>query len=224
MTRSWAGIISLILLFSCSPDPLETKAKAKKPLVAPSSQDLIAGPAGDPSSLETPATPAAVTSKPPVRSSSPSPKQSPTASPACGTTPPQADAPSGMKVSLEVSDLSVSRADELTLTLRVKNESLTPVSNTRSNGAEYDFWITDSKGNVVWDWANGRRFVQVVSSERFMPGEEKVRSAQWSQTMCSPAPGAVSSGRYTVQALWMTWNESDGVRGWYSNPVLIEIR
>ncbi|MBI4729807.1 MAG: hypothetical protein HY775_09960 [Acidobacteria bacterium] len=147
----------------------------------------------------------------------PSPPPAPCPDPAA-----PANAPDGIRVSVLLERTSIAQGENLRMTVRVRNEGLAPVQNERRTSQEYDVWVEDASGRVVWLWSDGRAFAQAIQSDVFLPSEQKERAITWGASGCAPGSGsaaALDPGRYVARALWRS-----GTGGWRSEAVPFEIR
>jgi hypothetical protein len=96
--------------------------------------------------------------------------------------------------------------DPIKMTLTVKNTRKETVTLEFSSGQRYDFEIRrgkDGKGEIVWQWARGRMFAQMLTSTKLEPGKtlsftetatkERIGPARWT-------PLTLAAGVYTVTA------------------------
>jgi hypothetical protein len=136
------------------------------------------------------------------------PATQPALRPNCPPLLARAEAPDGIRVTLELEDTRVPVGTPVKMTIRVRNEGSTPVSYSHS-GQEYDFWVRDGKRNV-WVWSANKVFLQFLQEETLEPGEERSASVRWSQRTCKTGSDGtgprqdVRAGRYVARGLWMS--------------------
>ena len=67
-----------------------------------------------------------------------------------------------------------------------------------SSAKTHDFFIENDKGALVWQWSDGRAFVQSFMSKQLKSGQELTLTSSWNQKNNQGIPAPV--GKYTVKA------------------------
>jgi hypothetical protein len=70
---------------------------------------------------------------------------------------------------LEADKVTYTQGEPVTLTLRVVNRGLEPVSLQFRDAQRYDLVVQDPQGHEVWRWAAGRVFAQILGEETLPP-------------------------------------------------------
>lgn len=87
--------------------------------------------------------------------------------------------------------------DQLTLAFSLKNTSSKDLTLIFGSGHKYDIVVTDAKGNVVFDWAKDKAFIEALLEETLGPDQSISFSEKWDYT--DQATGnRVPAGKYTV--------------------------
>ena len=76
------------------------------------------------------------------------------------------------------------------LTLSVANESAAVIVLEFSSGQRFDFLIHDARGETMWQWSQGKGFIQVLGQVRLEPGEILSYAARFEGLL---EPGAYSA-------------------------------
>ena len=83
-------------------------------------------------------------------------------------------------------DKAINAAGEnIVIELTVFNRAAEDLTFDFRNAQHYDFIIEDAEGTVVWQWAEGRMFAQVLGEETLGPGREEV---VYTETYAGPLP------------------------------------
>lgn len=133
--------------------------------------------------------------KPPVEPTPAPPRQPVVPAPAL---PGPGELPaSPLAFDLAVAPEAVTAGKDVTLTLRVTNSSLQPVTVTFNSGQRFDFHIS---GPVSWTWSRDRFFTQAIEHRTWAPGETREFTVTWAGVDDAGKP--VPAGTYKVAAVF----------------------
>lgn len=90
----------------------------------------------------------------------------------------------------------------ISFTLTVRNESSKTLDLVSATSQIYDIEVYQEPGILVWNWAYGLSFPQVVTTVTLQPGEEKTYQVTWN--VCSNQGDPVPSGSYSARARLVT--------------------
>lgn len=92
----------------------------------------------------------------------------------------------GLSATLTTDRSAYETGAPITMTIRVANESMEPVSFEFTSGQRYDFSVYDAEGNELWRWSAGRMFTAALGTETLQPGEALLYSATYEEGPSEP--------------------------------------
>lgn len=93
--------------------------------------------------------------------------------------------------------------ETVVITLTLTNNTGTAQTYDFGSSQRYDVIIRRG-GNKVWQWSDGRAFLQVIGSETLQPGESRTYTVNWNQT--NTAGNQVPTGTYTIVGQITSYN------------------
>lgn len=142
-----------------------------------------------------PVPPVSALPKPPAETRPAPPRQPVVPAPAL---PGPGESPaSPLAFDLAVEPETATAGKDVTLTLRVTNSSLQPVTVSFNSGQRFDFHIS---GPVAWTWSRGRFFTQAIEHRTWAPGETREFTVTWAGVDDAGQP--VPPGTYKVTAVF----------------------
>ncbi|WP_071459122.1 BsuPI-related putative proteinase inhibitor [Bacillus massilinigeriensis] len=93
---------------------------------------------------------------------------------------------------------AVSERDRVIFYLELKNDSASEVELLFPTSQEYEIIVTDSKGQEVYRFSDGKAFAQALKKVRLKPGEKKRWSESWNYMV---EDKMAESGKATAQAI-----------------------
>jgi len=135
-------------------------------------------------------------------------------------TPSQATTANGtFELTVSVDKTVYSLGEQVNVTLTIANISNQTVAFTRT-GLDFDFTVTDSAGNLVYQYSIGRAVPQFIAIEQFTPGENETATYVWPQTQNStPA----TSGIQVPAGTYFIVGKSSAIYGLQTSPLQITI-
>jgi len=95
----------------------------------------------------------------------------------------------GLALEFKTSAEQLKHGEKITLTLTATNRSAAPILLAFNSGQKYDFFAAPpaaaglinrvSAQSQVWNWANDKAFILVLSNETLQPGESRTYTAEW---------------------------------------------
>ena len=95
------------------------------------------------------------------------------------------------------------------MTLTAKNTTPQTMNLNFNSGQQYDFTLREGvkpDGKIIWQWAKGRMFAQMIRSVKLEPG----KSLTFTETLTPktiPGGDALKAGTYTLTAALATFGE-----------------
>lgn len=86
----------------------------------------------------------------------------------------------GVEYALSLNKAVYKMGEPVVIRLRKKNILSVPLTLTYSTSQKVDFRVSRDN-NLIWQWSRNQFFTQVVISDTFQPGEEKVYRVVWDQ-------------------------------------------
>ena len=146
------------------------------------------------------------------------PTQTPTSTPP--PTPLQSTAVNGsFELTISVEKTVYAVGAPVNITLSITNISKQTVDFTHT-GMDFDFFVTNDTGNVIYQWSIGRAFPLFAMIEPLQPGESVTATYTWPQicnTDSSTVGTPVSPGTYYIVG------KSNSIYGLQTAPVQITI-
>lgn len=90
----------------------------------------------------------------------------------------------------------------ITFTLTIRNEGSKTLDLVSATSQIYDLEVYQEPGILVWNWAHGQSFPQVITTVTLQPGEQKTYQVTWNGRSNQGDP--VPSGSYSVRARLVT--------------------
>jgi len=134
-------------------------------------------------------------------------------------TPSQATTANGtFELTVSVDKTVYGLGEQVNVTLTIVNISNQTVEFTRT-GMDFDFTVTDSASNLVYQWSIGQAVPQFIAIEQFTPGENETATYVWPQTQNTPAPSGIQvpAGTYFIVG------KSSAIYGLQTSPLQITI-
>ena len=94
------------------------------------------------------------------------------------------------------------RGEKIKLTIKARNDGKRPVILPLPTAKQYDFTVRNKDGEMVWQWSNGKFFINMLQSMIFALREEKVYTHTWN--MKDNSGKTVPAGVYTIEAFIAT--------------------
>jgi hypothetical protein len=106
--------------------------------------------------------------------------------------------------------------EEVKVDFSLQNNSAKATTFNFRNGQNYDVFIRNAAGDLIWNWSANKRFLMIYRPITFAPGEKKSFSETWDGQALPDYK--VTPGKYTVQAVYASDPEVA------APPITIEIR
>ncbi len=94
------------------------------------------------------------------------------------------------------------RGEKIKLTIKARNDGKRPVILPLPTAQQYDFTVRNKDGEMVWQWSNGKFFINMLQSMIFALREEKVYTQNWN--MKDNSGRTVPAGTYTIEGFIST--------------------
>jgi len=95
----------------------------------------------------------------------------------------------GLALEFKTSAEQLKHGEKLTLTLVATNRGAAPILLAFNSGQKYDFFTVSTSAagltnrvsaqSLLWNWANDKAFILVLSNETLQPGESRTYTAEW---------------------------------------------
>lgn len=106
--------------------------------------------------------------------------------------------------------------EQVKVDFSLQNKATTPKTFNFRSGQNYDVFIRNEAGDLIWNWSANMRFIMISRPITFAPGEKKDFSVQWDGKALPDYK--VTPGKYTVQAVYASDPEIKAA------PITIEIQ
>lgn len=90
----------------------------------------------------------------------------------------------------------------ITFTLTIRNEGSKTLDLVSATSQIYDLEVYQEPGILIWNWAYGQSFPQVITTVTLQPGEQKTYQVNWNGRSNQGDP--VPSGSYSARARLVT--------------------
>ncbi|NPV83951.1 MAG: hypothetical protein HPY46_10270 [Candidatus Aminicenantes bacterium] len=90
----------------------------------------------------------------------------------------------------------------ITFTLTIRNEGSKTLDLVSATSQIYDLEVYQEPGILIWNWAYGQSFPQVITTVTLQPGEQKTYQVTWNGRSNQGDP--VPSGSYSARARLVT--------------------
>jgi hypothetical protein len=107
----------------------------------------------------------------------------------------------GIELTLITDRRTYAAGTPVSITIRAVNPSSTPVTFNFSSNKQYDVG-TGQNSVLLWNYAFGRTYQQVLTSFTLQPGESWERTVSWDRTLNNSTPAP--AGSYDVQGALTT--------------------
>ena len=117
--------------------------------------------------------------------------------------PERLGAQQGLDVALVTDRPAYTVGTPVTFTLTATNRAAAPMTLTFSSGQMFDIAVgPPASPAVVWQWSQGRSFIQSITSRTLAPGESLTMSATWNQR--NQADSQVPTGVFAATGVLTT--------------------
>lgn len=110
--------------------------------------------------------------------------------------------PMDLKTDLFCDKKVYKRGEKIKLTIKARNDGQRPVILPLPTAKQYDFTVRNKDGEMVWQWSNGKFFINMLQSMIFALREEKVYTQDWN--MKDNSGRTVPAGIYTIEGFVAT--------------------
>lgn len=142
-----------------------------------------------------------------------------TAPPVKSTPAPNPTQPLALTVTTDKKTYAAGTVIQMTLT--AKNTTAAPMNLNFNSGQQYDFALregTKPDGKIVWQWAKGRMFAQMMGNKKLEPGKSLTFTETYDPKALPATSEALKAGTYTLTATLATF----GTRPFASTQVTIK--
>lgn len=100
------------------------------------------------------------------------------------------------KISLSTPSSEVKMGEVMRFNLSVENLGTQPHELTFNSGQRFDIRVEDMSGSKVWQWSDGRMFIQLIETVVIEPGKSISFDAEW--PLENSAGNPVNPGEYNI--------------------------
>lgn len=94
------------------------------------------------------------------------------------------------------------QAEDINMTLSIKNDSTSEKTLSFTSTKQYDFVIRDGASNIVWQWSTGLTFTPTTNTIILGPTDIQTITYTWDQNI-DATPTPIPLGTYTLEAYFV---------------------
>ena len=124
--------------------------------------------------------------------------------------PPLAKAPKPLELSVTTDKKTYAVGTTIKITLAAKNTTSQTMNLNFSSGQRYDFTLREGvkpDGKIVWQWAKGKMFAQMMSTQKLEPGKSLTFTETFDPKTAAAEGGTLKAGTYTLTATLAVFGE-----------------